>query len=90
MDELLGPAVLMLSLNESFQRAIGRRQFAIAFVAEPMSSLREDRRRGMCSKFLYNEKFGSYSDTKLACVALQTGEYRWGARGGCSSVIPAR
>ena len=87
----LGPAVLMLSLNESFQRAIGRRQFAnCVFVASVCHRFGKIEGADMCNKFLYNEKFGSYSDTKLACVAFANEvEYRWGARGvRCSSVDP--
>ena len=87
----LGPAVLTLSLNESFQRAIDRRQFAnCVFVASVCHRFGKIEAAGMCNKFLYDERFGSYSDTKLACVAFANEvEYRWGARGvRCSSVDP--
>ena len=87
----LGPAVLTLSLSESFQRAIERRQFAnCVFVASVCHRFGKIEGAKMCNKFLYDERFGTYSNTKLACVAFANEvEYRWGARGvRCSSVDP--
>ena len=86
----LGPAVLTLSLSESFQRAIERRHRELRIRRGGVSSVREDQGAKMCNKFLYDERFGTYSNTKLACVAFANEvEYRWGARGvRCSSVDP--
>ena len=79
----LGPAVLTLSLSESFQRAIERRQFAnCVFVASVCHRFGKIEGAKMCNKFLYDERFGTYSNTKLACVAFANEvEYRWGREG---------
>ena len=60
----LGPAVLTLSLSESFQRAIERRQFAnCVFVASVCHRFGKIEGAKMCNKFLYDERFGTYSNT---------------------------
>jgi len=90
MTNFLGPAVMTMLLRESFEKAITKRTFANCVFVSSVCHRFGSIRRGKVNNFLYDYRFGSYSDTKLACVAFANElEYRWGAMGvRCSSVDP--